>query len=136
MMMLLSTSFVYSQTIDDAEPLIKVYGKIMNRQYIEFLEKENDKWKITLYNYYIDIKKNIVVIKGGTSQYYDLNTDYIDIKHYQTSEVFRKKQSRWAKKYYAKIATDFLEMDNKKKMELLHKLADALAQRSVHATSH
>jgi hypothetical protein len=120
--MLFTTSLSYSQTNDYAEPLIKVYGKIMNRQHIEFLEKEGDKFKITYYGYYINIKKNIVRISGGESYYYNLNSEYINVKHYHTSEDFRKGQSRWNVKYYQAIDPDFLIMNNKKKMQVLNSL--------------
>jgi len=108
--------------IDYSEPLINVYGKIMNRQYIEFLEKEDSKFKITRYSYYINLKKNIVKIGGGDPILYDLDSEYIKAMYYSTSEAFRKRQTIWAKKYYKMIDPDFLNMDNKKKMEVLDSL--------------
>ena len=115
------------KTIDYNEPLISVYGKVMNRQYIDFLEKEDSKFKITRYSYYINPQKNIVRISGGETISYDLDSKCID-GYYSTSEDFRKGASIWAKKYYKMIDVDFVNMDNKKKMEILDNLVSSATQ--------
>jgi hypothetical protein len=92
---------------------------------MEFLEKEGSKLKITTYRYYIDLKKNKVVISGGYSSFYELNSEYINVKHYETSDAFRKRVNRWNKKYYKAIDPDFVNMDNRKKMNVLNRLVSS-----------
>jgi hypothetical protein len=120
-MLLVSSCSIY-RTIDYGEPLINVYGKTMNRQYIEFLEKEDSKFKITVYRYYIDPQKNVVRIGGGESLFYDLDSEYVNVKHYSTSEDFKKGVTIWAKKYFNMISPDFVNMDNREKMKVLDSL--------------
>ena len=120
--MLLTSCFFTTQTSAQNEPLINVYGKIMNSQYIEFLEKEGSKYKITTYSFHIDLKKNKKVFGGGNTIFYDLNSEYVNVKHYYTSDAFRKTVNRWNEKYYKAIHPNFVDMDNRKKMEVLDSL--------------
>lgn len=108
---------------DFSEPLMNIYGKIMNRQYVEFLEKEGRRYKITRFAFTIYLKTNTVHISGGDTIYYDLNSGSIDINRYQTSESFRKRANRWNAKYYKMIDSSFIEVNNKSKMEILYRLS-------------
>lgn len=112
-----------SKIIDYSKPLINVYGKIINRQYIEFLELKDLKYEITCYAYYINIKKNIVVVRKVNSRFYDQNSDYINVNHYFTSEQFSKHVSTWCEKYYNAIHPNFLNMENREKMQVLDSLS-------------
>lgn len=123
MFIMLFTSCFSSKSIDFSKPLVKAYGKIINRQYMEFLELKDSKYEITCYAYYIDIKKNIVIVRKVSSRFYDQNSDYININHYSTSEQFRKYVSTWREKYYKTIHPNFLNMENSEKMQVLDSLS-------------
>lgn len=112
-----------SKINDYSEPLINVYGKIKNRQYVEFLEKDGIRFKITRFSYTINLEKNIVLIGGGDSMSYDINAENVNVNHYKTSESFRKSTNKWNEKYYKAIAPNFIEINNKGKMEILYKLS-------------
>jgi hypothetical protein len=111
-----------SKTIDFSEPLINVYGKIISRQYIEFLELKDSKYKMTRYAYYIDLNKNIVIVRGVNSMLYEKNSDYINPRSYQTSINFKKQLSSLNVKYLNAIHPNFVNMDNKRKMQVLDSL--------------
>ena len=112
--------FSTSKSVDYSEPLINVYGKTMSRQYIEFLEKKDSVFKITLYGYNINLKKNKIAIWGGDARLYDLNSEYVNICRFETAESFKKKANKWNKKYYDAIDSSFRDMDNKRKIEVLN----------------
>ena len=110
----------YNYDLAQKETLIKLYAKIITNGSIEFLRYENGYYRLSVYTYRLDVKKNTPYCTLCNDTLYKAE-DLINIgrgRNWMTSSMFKQVENH--DPYFRCFSEDFLELSNEEKIKVLN----------------
>ncbi len=106
------------------EPLFGMQCKIMEYGTIGFLSKNGSKYKLTYFNYSVNLSEKTVSCKEIEEITVEYESELAHSFSWFTSETLRKREKgTWKEKYFKCFSDEFLDMSNEDKIVLLKSLS-------------
>lgn len=104
------------------ETLIALYSKIIRSGTLDFLSRDGEVFKKTMFTYYIDIKKKQAFCTKREEKNFNISEDDITHIYWSTAESF-KQIEKSNEDYFNCFAMNFLDMSNDEKIKVLEEIA-------------